>query len=195
MDTLLFQVINRGMANPVFDVVMPALTHQGYLRVIPLALYAIYAGARTRTPSGGTCLAAAFAAVAIAAAAVPLADSLGDWLKLLIARPRPCQALDGVRLLVRCPSSFSLPSSHAITSFAGAVPLSFLTRPFLATGWRIAPLVIAALVAFSRVYLGVHYPSDVFAGTLLGAAVSGGMCWGYLKIEGLLQKKRSKNSR
>jgi undecaprenyl-diphosphatase len=182
MDTWLFQLINRGMANPLFDVLMPALTHQGYLLIIPLALYALYAGARTPASPGGTCLAAAITTIVIAALAVPLAEALGNWLKMLIARPRPCQGLESVRLLVRCPASFSMPSGHAITSFAGAVPFFILARPFLAFGWRITPLVIAGMVAFSRPYLGVHYPSDIVAGAVLGAMVSGGMCWGYLKF-------------
>jgi undecaprenyl-diphosphatase len=183
MDTQLFFLINRGMANPLFDVLMPALTHQGYLLMIPLALYILYAGTRSRTTGGRTYAAVAFAAVIIAILAVPLADALGNILKILVARPRPCQALEGVRLLVNCPSSFSLPSSHAVTSFAFAVPLFILTRPFLPLAWRLAPFVLAAAVAFSRPYLGVHYPSDILAGALLGAAVAGVMCRGFLKID------------
>lgn len=195
MDDHLFQLINSGMANPVFDVFMPALTHQGYLLVIPLAVYALYAGARTRTPSGGTYLVNALAAIAIAALAVPLADTIGDRLKVLIARPRPCQELEALRLLVRCPTSFSLPSSHAVTSFAGAVPLFIVARPFLPMAWRITPLVLAAAVAFSRPYLGVHYPSDIVAGALIGAAVSGGMCWGFGRMQRRLNREDAKDPR
>jgi len=181
MDASLFFLINRGMANPLFDVLMPALTHRGYLLVIPVALYALYTGARSRTASGRTYLGRALAAGLISLIAFPLADSLSEWLKVLIARPRPCHDLEGIRLLVRCSSSFSLPSGHATTSFAFTLPLFLLTRPFLPTGWRVFPLIIAGLVAFSRPYLGVHYPSDVVAGALLGGGVAWGLCWGYLK--------------
>src|SRR5512139_3838012 len=167
MDTQIFFLINHGMANPLFDVLMPALTHQGYLLAIPLALYALYAGSRARTPTDRSYGRDAFFAVLIAILAVPLADALGNQLKELIARPRLCQALESVRLLVRCASSFSLPSSHAVTSFAFAVPIFLLTRPFLRPAWRLAPLVLAAAIAFSRPYLGVHYPSDILAGALL----------------------------
>jgi undecaprenyl-diphosphatase len=180
MDTQLFFLINRGMANPLFDVLMPALSHQGYLLIIPLALYALFAGSRTRTPAGKTYFVTALAAVLIAVLAVLLAETLGTWLKVLIARPRPCHALEGVRLLVDCAASFSLPSSHAITSFACAVPLSLLTRPFLPALWRLFPLVLAGMIAFSRPYLGVHYPSDILAAALLGGGVAGLMCWVYL---------------
>jgi undecaprenyl-diphosphatase len=169
MDIQLFHFINSSMANPLFDVLMPALTHQGYLLVIPLALYALYAGSRKRTPTGRTYLMAALAAILIAVLAVPLADVLCSRLKVLLARPRPCQILEGVRLVVSCPSSFSLPSSHAVTSFTFATPLFLLTRPFLSLAWRLYPVLLAALIAFSRPYLGVHYPSDILAGALLGS--------------------------
>lgn len=183
MDTALFLLINQSMANPLFDVLMPALTHRGYLLVIPVALYALYAGSRSRTASGRTFLRPALAAVILSLIAFPLADALSEWLKVLIARPRPCHELDGIRLLVRCSPSFSLPSGHATTSFAFTLPLFLLTRPFLPIGWRILPLVIAAAVAFSRPYVGVHYPSDVVAGALLGGGVAWMMCWGYRWIE------------
>jgi undecaprenyl-diphosphatase len=176
MDIQLFHLINRGMANPLFDVLMPALTEQGYLLVFPLVLYALYAGSRTRTPAGRTYIGTALAAVLIAILAILLAYALGSQLKVLIARPRPCQALEGVRLLFHCPSSFSLPSSHAVTSFAYATPLALLTRPFLRLAWRLMPVALATAVAFSRPYLGVHYPSDVLAGALLGTVVAGALC-------------------
>jgi membrane-associated phospholipid phosphatase len=60
-----------------------------------------------------------------------------------------------------------MPSGHAATSFAGAVVLTYLlprAAPFL--------FLLAAAIAFSRVYVGVHYPSDVVAGAALGAAVA-----------------------
>jgi undecaprenyl-diphosphatase len=185
MDIQLFHLINCGMANPLFDVLMPALTQQGYLLVFPVVLYTLYAGSRSRTPAGSTYIVTALSAVLIAALAVLLSDALGSQLKVLIARPRPCQALETVRLLVRCPSSFSLPSSHAVTSFAYATPLFVLTRPFLRLAWRLMPVVLATAVAFSRPYLGVHYPSDILAGALLGAAVAGALCLTVRRMTGV----------
>jgi len=188
-DVYLFFFINRGMANPLFDILMPALTAQGYLLVLPLLFYCVLRGYACREPSGRTHIAAAAAAVVIACCAVLLADQLTDGVKTLAARPRPCQALEGVRLLVRCPRSFSLPSSHAATSFAYAVPPFLLTRRFLPLGWRIYPLGLAAVVAFSRPYLGVHYPSDALAGMFLGGVVAAVPCWLYGMASSRIGKK------
>lgn len=172
MDRELFYLINRGMANPFFDILMPALTHQGYLLGIPLALYTVVAGSRAQGSGGRPFLPLALAAVLIALCTPPLADVLATQIKILVNRPRPCQALEGVRLVISCPKSLSFPSGHAATSFAFALPLFVLTRQFLPAAWRIAPLAVAAAISLSRPYLGVHYPSDVAAGLLLGCCLS-----------------------
>ncbi|HSA78305.1 MAG TPA: phosphatase PAP2 family protein, partial [Nitrospirota bacterium] len=70
-----------------------------------------------------------------------------------------------------CPSSYSMPSGHAISSFAVALPLFYLTQEYIALIWRLYPLLLASLIAFSRIYLGVHYPSDALVGALLGAII------------------------
>jgi undecaprenyl-diphosphatase len=182
MDTQLFFLINRTLANPFFDVLMPALTFQGYLLAGPLLVYLVYRGLKQKNGPGRTCLPQAISAIGIAFVSVLLADHLGDELKHFIARSRPCQVLEGVRVIVSCPHTFSLPSSHAVTSFAFATPLFLLTRPFASAGWRLYPLLLAALIALSRPYLGVHYPSDILAGAVIGAGVAGAICWVYLKI-------------
>jgi undecaprenyl-diphosphatase len=182
MDTQLFFFINCGMANPYFDVLMPALTYQGYLLAVPFLLYVLYCGATIRDDSGKTFLATAIAAVIISVISVSLADLACSWLKVVTARPRPCQALEGVRLIVSCPRSLSLPSSHGATSFAFSTPYFLLARRFLQAGWLAFLLVLASLIALSRPYLGVHYPSDIVAGAALGAAIAGVMCRVYLMI-------------
>ena len=87
-------------------------------------------------------------------------------LKNLIARPRPCWLDDSVTLLIATPTDYSFPSGHTLSSVIGATVLTKTTRKF---GWAAIPL--AAVIAFSRLYLFVHYPSDILAGAALGVAI------------------------
>lgn len=84
-------------------------------------------------------------------------------LKDIIARPRPCHLDQTVELLVSRPSSYSCPSTHSAWAFAAASVIFMNHRK---TG--IAALIIAALIAFSRLYLFVHFPTDVLFGIVLG---------------------------
>lgn len=101
-----------------------------------------------------------FALVLLADAA---ADGLAEALKAAVGERRPHLS----HQLVAAPHSSSFPSGHAATSFACATVLSVLVP-------RAAPafLVLAAAIAYSRLYVGVHWPLDVLAGAALGVATS-----------------------
>jgi undecaprenyl-diphosphatase len=95
------------------------------------------------------------------------ASGITELLKRAFERPRPSVIDPAVHPLVAVPHSFSMPSGHAATAFAAAVAVA-LFHPRLR-----GPLVgLAVLVAVSRVWLGVHYLSDVLAGAAIGTAVA-----------------------
>lgn len=112
------------------------------------------------------------AALAIGLAAL-LADSAT---KPLVARHRPFMSYTGFELMAKPQRSSSFPSTHAAGAFAGAVALGRVF-PELRVGFWIA----AGLVAFARVYVGVHYPLDVIGGAVVGLAAAafamGGTRW------------------
>ncbi len=87
-------------------------------------------------------------------------------LKNLIARPRSCWLDSSVRLLIADPTDYSFPSGHTLSSVIGATILTKTDRRF---GYAAIPL--AALIAFSRLYRYIHFPSDVLAAAVLGVMI------------------------
>ena len=87
-------------------------------------------------------------------------------LKPLVGRMRPFTVNTGMELLINAPKDFSFPSGHTAASFAAAFALLFVKNKL----W-IPSMILASLIAFSRLYLYVHYPTDVLAGILLGLIV------------------------
>jgi undecaprenyl-diphosphatase len=106
-----------------------------------------------------------------------IADSVTFGVKNLVHRTRPFDAHPAIHPLYAVHSS-SFPAGHAATAFAGAVLLSYVAV-------RLAPLFLglAAAIAFSRVYDGVHYPTDVIAGAAIGAAVGAAAIVGQRLLE------------
>jgi undecaprenyl-diphosphatase len=110
-----------------------------------------------------------FFPVLLTAGSVWTADLLTLAIKAGVERQRPSLTVPQAHPLMGA-GGWSFPSGHAATAFAGAVSLTYLWR-------RGAPLffLLAAAIAFSRVYVGVHYPGDVLAGAALGTVV--GLAW------------------
>jgi len=86
-------------------------------------------------------------------------------LKNLVARPRPYDTLDWLNPLVKPLSDYSFPSGHTSASFASATAIFFSG---LNKKWGIAAFILAALISFSRLYVGVHYPTDILGGIFTG---------------------------
>jgi undecaprenyl-diphosphatase len=121
-------------------------------------------------------------------------DQLGGLLKYLGAQLRPCAELpDLVRVPqtlfhVACSKSLNgLPSNHAWNFFAATALLGLTLRSWR---WTIALGATAALVSLSRVYLGVHYPSQVLAGVVFGAGYGLLVAWGALQYAPFAQRLR-----
>ncbi len=173
LDVRLFRFINGEIHNPVFDFVMPLITDLNKHRIV---LFFVAAAYLWMLAKGGRQLRIALLLLPFT---ILLSDQLSSFvIKGIFERPRPCHTLQHVRLLVGCGSGFSFPSSHAVNNCAGALVLAyFLPR---GTWWFFG---FASLVAFSRVYVGVHYPLDVFGGGIIGLCC--GMCIisAYLALE------------
>jgi undecaprenyl-diphosphatase len=158
LDVHLFSVINRDLSNALFDILMPFITNPQPF-VVPFLMIGtgllIWGGRKGR--------------LAVAAALLLLFTSNGvsELLKLWFERPRPCQVLETVRVLVGCSGgSFSFPSSHAVNVTAQAALFASFYRPL-----AIPLFGLAGAVGYSRIYVGVHYPADVAVGTLVGLLV------------------------
>jgi undecaprenyl-diphosphatase len=112
------------------------------------------------------------ATTALTAACVWVSDLTALAVKLIVGRPRPFAQVPEADPLLGGTLGSSFPSGHAATALAGAVILAVLVRRAIP-----ALFALAALISFSRVYIGVHYPLDVLGGAAIGAAV--GLAFAY----------------
>lgn len=91
-------------------------------------------------------------------------------IKNLVQRPRPFVTFSDLQILIPTPSEFSFPSGHTSSSFAAAgVFYSNLPKKF-----GVPAVILAGLIGLSRLYVGVHYPTDVIAGIIMGILLSSG---------------------
>jgi undecaprenyl-diphosphatase len=164
-DAALFQFVNSGLENPFFDAVLPLFREKWFWA--PLYLFVgTFSWLNFGKKGWLVVLGLIFS--------VGLSDVTSSRLvKKNIQRLRPCNdptMMERVRLRAPCGAGYSFTSSHAANHFAAAV---FIIGVFgrLARWVKPAALGWATAVAFSQVYVGVHYPGDVLGGALLGAAI------------------------
>lgn len=166
----------QTLRTPVGDTVMCFITRLGDAGAIWI-LTAVILTAIPKTRKSGVILAAALCIDIV------LCNGI---LKHLFARVRPCDINTSVQLLVARPTDFSFPSGHTAASFAAAAALFWAGERKL---WKPA-LVLACLIAWSRLYLYVHYPTDILGGVLVGITA------GYLgcrAVKGWIRWKNRQN--
>lgn len=153
MDFAVTQWIIQNMHHPVLDRVLTLITSlgdAGFIWIITCAILLLL----KKTRRWGI----------IFAVALLLMYLFGEiLLKNIFQRARPFTLLPEFQLLVPPPSSYSFPSVHSVTAFTSATVLCFMDKRI-----GVCAQILAALIAFSRVYLVLHYFSDVLVGALLG---------------------------
>lgn len=163
LDYSVFHLVNGAWLSPLLDYLMPFLSRVGNLGEIwlvllgTIAIFGKQAGRRVAL--------AGFVALVVGFAC-------SELIKDLTMRPRPFLVLPDVRLLVAAPHSYAFPSGHTTSSFAAATAVLLAARKVLGRTpvWSLGMLVLAAAISYSRIYVGVHWPTDVAAGIVLGMA-------------------------
>lgn len=144
----------QGLRTPIADRIMCAVTSLGNVGVIWILLAVVLLVLPKTRKSGAIVMAALVLDVILC----------NGILKPLFARVRPCDVNTTIQLLVPRPSDYSFPSGHTAAAFAAVTALFFAGEKNL---WKPA-LVLAVLIAFSRLYLYVHYPTDILGGIAVG---------------------------
>lgn len=162
IDFRILDFIREKLSNGFFDFAMPKLTAVGNIGLIWIFIAAAMVISQKYRRSGIE-LAAGLAGCAL----------IGNLLlKNLVARQRPCWINETVELLIAVPKDYSFPSGHTMTAFAAAAIILHANKRL-----GIAAYILAAVIAFSRLYLYVHFPTDVLAGAVIGTLIGIAVCF------------------
>jgi len=165
----------QEIRTPLGDIIIPFITKLGDMGIIWIAL-AVILLLIPKTRKAGVMLAAALCVDFV------LCNGI---LKNLFARTRPFDVNTSIQLLIAKPKDFSFPSGHTAASFAAVAALFFAGEKRL---WKPA-LLLAVLIAFSRLYLYVHYPTDILGGAAVGTAA------GYIAYRAVVKLEQWKKKR
>ena len=179
IDKNLMVFLNKTISNSIFDILMPIITNQNFLTIIGVILI-IYLGYFGEKKGRITLLVLLFAA--------GMSDAIcAQIIKPWVGRIRPShEFIEYINLLVSKGGKWSFPSNHAANSFAFATVLSYFYDKN-----KIILFCIATTIAFSRVYVGVHYPMDIIFGAFIGYTIS----WITLSIWVIIKMREMKRGR
>lgn len=167
MEFEILYAINK-LHNPILDKIMIGITSLGNAGLIWIAI-AIFLIFIKKTRKCGILMLISLVSGLI----------LGNGiLKNLIGRDRPCWLDPNIPLLIPNPLDYSFPSGHTLASFEAAVMIFLHNKKF-----GVISLILACLIAFSRMYLFVHFPTDILGGIILGTLISLAVYYGYEKIK------------
>ena len=171
IDRACFIFINNSLSNPLFDFIMPLFDETKFFIPIMIFpwLYAVMKDENNR-----------WKLVILIPLVIILVDQSGLFIKKAVLRPRPWAGLDPDsvnHLVAQKGKYFSFPSNHAANMSGLAMVFSKIYHTYKYLFWMIAGIVI-----FSRVYIGVHYPSDVISGCIMGSlyGILIIQCWDHL---------------
>ena len=157
LDIYILEYIQSNFKSPFLDKTMPFVSAMGNIGFIWIALIIILLLTKKYRKTA-----------IITLGALIMGTILGEGLlKHIIGRQRPPMDLIGIKLLIPEPTTFSFPSGHTTSSFAAAGVIAKYIKKM-----KIPAFLLAGCIAFSRLYLFVHYPSDVLGGIILGLACS-----------------------
>ena len=179
IDKQIMVFLNKTISNPIFDFIMPIITNQNFLVFFGLILIgylAYFGGKRGRITIVLLLIAAGFS------------DAICfQIIKPWVGRIRPSHEFyEYINLLVSKGGKYSFPSNHAANSFVFATVLSYFYDKN-----RISLYILASTIAFSRVYVGVHYPLDIIFGSIIGYIIS----WMILSLWVIIKMRELKRGR
>ena len=173
MDEYLLLFINQTLSNSWLDVFFAWISQSLFFSVPLLLLVLVFLSWRFGMDG--------FKFWLLTIVFIALGDQLGALLKSLTAQPRPCAELGEIvrqadtLFSINCSRHLNgMPSNHALNFFLFVTFSSYVLRW---RGWVLGFGLLAILVALSRVYLGVHYPSQIMVGALIGVSVGAGIGW------------------
>ena len=167
--------IQNHLRNDILDVIVPFYTNLGDDGIIWIVIgFVLLIPKKTRK-----------CGIMVLAALLVMLVVNNMIIKNLVARPRPCATYPEMVDLVHVPSSYSFPSGHTVSAIAVAVTILIHHKKL-----GIVALIMAILMGLTRLYVFVHFPTDVYGGMIVGSAIALGVDFAQKKLIARLQKAK-----